>query len=218
MANIFPKQINWLLVKVALCAGVAGVLVVAAITYYITPKYWRVGYQPTQPVPFSHEIHVTQVGMDCRYCHSHVEVSGHSNLPSTQTCMNCHQQIKAASPLIAPIKESWETGKPIQWVKIHASPDYAYFNHASHVNRGVSCASCHGDVSEMEVVWHHEPQSMAWCLECHTAPEHHLRPNSEVYNMKYTAEKQGQKQTDVGMQLAKEWNVHPPINCAGCHR
>ncbi len=229
MANIFPRGMNWLLLQVMICGGAVGTLVVAGVWYYFSPEYTRVGYMPTQPVPFSHEIHVNQLGMDCRYCHSHVEVAGHSNVPTTQTCMNCHLHLsvaKAASPTdpagpghpkLEAVWKSWETGEPIEWVRIHQSPDYVYFNHAVHVNRGVSCKSCHGYVNRMEVVWHDEPHSMGWCLDCHRAPEQHLRPVAEVYNLDWEPAV-GTSQTEIGMRLKEEWNVNPPVNCQGCHR
>ena len=113
-----------------------------------------------QPVAFQHDIHVGQLGLDCRFCHSYVEVSGHSNVPNTQTCMNCHTQVAKDNPKLKPVRDSWATGVPIQWVKVHNVPDYAYFNHSAHVNRGVSCVRCHGKVNEMTVVWQHESQSM----------------------------------------------------------
>ena len=215
MANIFHKDVNWLPIKIVVGAGVVALLVVAAVAYYVTPKYWRVGYQPTQPVPFSHSIHVSQLGMDCRYCHSQVDVSSHSNIPTTQTCMNCHSKVGLTSAKLQPVRDSWETGKPIPWIRIHAVPDYAYFNHAVHVNRGVSCVTCHGPVNQMDVVYHHESLSMGWCLECHTSPEKALRPVGQVYNMNYKPEA---NQDEVGNHLVKAWNVHPPTNCAGCHR
>lgn len=217
MANFFPRWTNWLPLKLAICAGMVLTFLVAGIWYYFTPKYTRVGYQPTQPVPFSHTIHVEQLGMDCRFCHSFVEVAAHSNLPNTQTCMGCHQQIRADSPMLTAVRNSWESGEPVNWVQIHKTPDYVYFNHAVHVNRGVSCKSCHGDISAMPVVYQHEPLSMSWCLECHQAPENHLRPPSEVFNMKW---KPGADQTqkEIGLQFKKEWDVNPPVTCGGCHR
>ncbi len=217
MANFFPKWTLWLPLQFLVAAGVVGAGIAYGVTYYFTPKYTRVGYMPTQPVAFSHAIHVNQLGMDCRYCHTGVELSSHSNVPSTQTCMNCHTYVQAQSPKIAPIKASWTTGQPIPWIRIHKAPDYVYFNHAVHVNRGVSCYSCHGNVNQMEVVWHHEPQSMGWCLDCHRAPENHLRPLNEVYNLDWSAETPA-AQREMGMQFVKEWNVNPPVNCAGCHR
>jgi len=217
MANFFPKWTNWIPLKVVICVGVVGTVVVGGVWYYFTPKYTRVGYMPTQPVPFSHAVHVEQLGMDCRYCHSFVEVAAHSNVPSTQTCMACHTQIRATSPKLEAVRESWKTGKPVSWVQIHKLPDFAYFNHAVHVNRGVSCFSCHGPVNEMQTVWQDQPQSMSWCLDCHLAPENFLRPPGEVYNMKWKPAA-GESQREIGMKLKDAWEVKPPVTCGGCHR
>ena len=217
MANFFPRWANRVPLKILVILLVLATLVTAGLWYYFTPKYTRVGYEPDQPVPFSHAVHVEQLGMDCRYCHSYVEVAGHSNVPSTQTCMACHSQIKATSPKIAVVKASWEAGTPVPWVRIHKAPDYAYFNHAVHVNRGVSCYSCHGQVNNMAVVRQAEPQSMSWCLDCHRAPENFLRPPSEVFNLNWRPAS-NTEQLAMGAQFKKEWNVNPPVTCGGCHR
>jgi len=206
------------------CAGVTVGALTAGIWYYFTPKYTRVGYQPSQPVPFSHALHVGQLGMDCRYCHSNVEVSSHSNVPSTQTCMNCHAHVKAESPKLQVVRDSYEKGTPIPWVKIHQVPDYAYFNHAVHVARGVSCKSCHGEINQMEVVWHDQPQSMGWCLDCHRAPEQHLRPRDQVTNLDWKPIESddpaelAKAQLELGKQLKALHQIAPPENCAACHR
>jgi hypothetical protein len=192
MGNFFPRWTNWLPLKLAVCLGFVAVGAVVGATYYLTPKYSRVGYEPTQPVPFSHKKHVGQIGLDCRYCHSFVEVSSHSNVPTNQTCYNCHGpdkgQVKKESPKLALVREADKTGVPIQWTRIHKSPDFAYFNHSVHVNRGVSCQNCHGQVNEMEVVKQAEPHSMGWCLECHRNPENNLRPLDQITNLDYKPE------------------------------
>ncbi len=217
MANIFPRWSNYMPLKVLVCLLVTAPVAVAGVWYYFTPKYTRVGYMPTQPVPYSHELHVNQLGLDCRYCHSHVEVAGHSNVPTTQTCMTCHSQVQAQNPVLQPVRDSWESGEPIPWIKIHKAPDYVYFNHAVHVNRGVSCASCHGPVNRMEVVWHDQPHSMGWCLDCHRAPENHLREPEHVFNLDWEPG-EGESQKEIGLRLKEQWQVDPPTNCAGCHR
>lgn len=217
MANFFPKWTNWIPLKLVICLAVIGAFVVGGIWYYFTPKYTRVGFMPTQPVPFSHALHVEQLGMDCRYCHSFVEVASHSNVPSTQTCMACHTQIRATSPKLEAVRESWKTGRPVNWVRIHKLPDYSYFNHAVHVNRGVSCFSCHGSVNAMQTVWQDKPQSMSWCLDCHRAPENFLRPPGEVFNMNWKPAA-GENQREMGMKFKEEWEVNPPVTCGGCHR
>jgi hypothetical protein len=128
MANFFPRWTNMLPLWAVVGVITLGGLTTVAAAYYFTPKYTRVGYQPSQPVPFSHKIHAGQLGMDCRYCHSNVETSSHANVPATQTCWNCHQHVKKDSPALARVKESIETGKSIDWVKVHKVPDYVYFN------------------------------------------------------------------------------------------
>jgi formate-dependent nitrite reductase cytochrome c552 subunit len=126
--------------------------------------------------------------------------------------------VKTNSPQIAKIKESVETGKPLQWVKVHKVPDYAYFNHSVHVNSGVSCVSCHGKINEMPVVFQDQSQSMGWCLDCHRAPENHLRPLDKVTNLNWTAKDAGREQKEMGEKLKAAWKINPPENCAGCHR
>jgi len=212
-----------------LAAGVtlAGLLLASiAVAYYGTPKYWRVGYEPLQPIPFSHELHAGQIGLDCRYCHNHVGESPHSNVPSTQTCLNCHGQqwgnIRSQERVFAPLRAAEATGKPLSWVRVHRVPDYAYFNHAVHVQRGVSCVSCHGKVNEMEVVRHEEPLSMAWCLDCHRNPGPHLRPADAVTDLDWSAEDDPRfaerSREEFVAYLLEDVGVNPPENCSGCHR
>jgi len=217
MANIFPRWTNYLPLKVVFCFLVLGGAASAVYWYYLTPEYMRVGYQPVQPVPFSHDIHVTQLGMDCRYCHSYVQVSSHSNIPTTQTCMNCHAQVQANNPKLAAVKQSWESGKPVNWVKIHQVPDFTYFNHSVHMNRGISCVNCHGQVNRMAVVFQDQSQTMGWCLNCHRHPENNLRPVNQVFNLDWKPGA-GQSQQQVGLALKEQWNINPPQQCAGCHR
>lgn len=217
MANIFPEWSNWLPIKILVCVVVIAATVVGGFTYFATPKYTRVGYMPTQPVAFDHSLHVKQVGLDCRYCHTGVETSEHSNVPNTQTCMNCHTQIRKDSARLTEVQKSWQTGKPIPWVRIHKAPDYVYFNHSAHVNRGVSCVHCHGKINEMQTVWHDQPQSMSWCLECHRHPQDKIRPLEHVFNLDWQPGADFDQKKD-GARLVSEWNVKPPVTCAGCHR
>ncbi|MEI9896411.1 MAG: cytochrome c3 family protein [Chthoniobacter sp.] len=244
MANIFPRGSNILPIKIVVCALVLVNAVSMGMWYYFTPKYTRVGYQPAQPVPFPHDVHVGQLGMDCRYCHSFVEVAAHSNIPTTQVCMNCHSQVQRDNPKLAPIRDSWASGKPVEWVQIHKTSDFVYFNHSAHVNRGVSCVSCHGKVNEMPVVYHAKPHSMAWCLDCHRDPKSALRPLNQITNLNWEPKDEDvQKfvstfgrpegwegkditkstdkltQEDIGSVLLNKWHINPPDkNCAGCHR
>ncbi len=223
MPNLFPKAANLLPLQLIVGAMLMVGTVIAGVTYYWTPSWSRVGYQPVQPVAFDHSLHVTQLGMDCRYCHNHVDISGHSNVPATQTCMNCHSQVRSNDPALALVRESWETGEPIPWVRIHKTPDYVYFNHAIHVNRGISCVHCHGQVNEMEVVYHAKSHSMAFCLECHRNPEEFVRPAEHVYDLAWqpagaTEAERHATQIADGTQFVHDWKILPPQSCSGCHR
>ena len=217
MSNIFPKSANRLPLQIVIYLCVLGAIATAGATYYMTPKYTRVGYAPVQPVPYSHALHVGQLGLDCRYCHSNVDKSGYANLPTSQTCMNCHNQVKKDSPLLAVVRNSYETGDPVPWVKVHELPDFAYFNHSIHVNRGVSCVECHGKINEMEVVTHVQPLSMGFCLDCHRNPAVHVREPKNIYdlNSPTIAATSGQA---AGEKFVHDWNIKPPQSCTGCHR
>ena len=190
--------------------------VTAGVTYYFTPKYSRVGYKPVQPVAFSHAIHADQLGLDCRYCHNGVEKSWYSNVPSASTCMNCHNQVLKDDPKLALVRESAATGKPIAWVQLHKTPDFVYFNHSVHVNRGISCVHCHGPVNKMDEVRHSKSLGMAFCLECHRDPAAKIRPVDQVYNLDWQAPEGFAKKE--GAKLVKDWNVHPGESCSVCHR
>ncbi len=189
------------------------------VTYYFSPWNTQVGYAPIQPVPFSHRLHAGELGMDCRYCHANVERSYEAMIPSTQTCMGCHAVVRSDSAALAPVRESWESGDPVHWVRVHNVPDHVYFDHSAHLSAGVGCVSCHGRIDTMEVVRQDQPLSMAWCLDCHRAPEENLRPVSEITNMAWerpegvTAEAFAASLVEDGQRY-----VLPPENCGGCHR
>lgn len=206
--------------------GAVAVLLVATLSvsgfyYYALPSYTRVGYQPTQPVPFSHELHVGQLGLDCRYCHTQVFDSPHANIPTAQTCMNCHDptkaNVKGDSPALEPLRESWRSGRPVEWNRVHKLPEYAYFNHAIHVNRGVSCESCHGPINEMSVVYEAEPLSMGWCLKCHDHPVEHLRPLDQVTNLNWEPG-EGESDQQIGTEISEQLSIRAPQSCQACHR
>jgi hypothetical protein len=217
MSKIFPKSANALPLQIIIFLGILGGVAAAGITYYATPAYLRVGYQPVQPVPFEHSLHAGQLGIDCRYCHAGVEKSGTSSVPSAQTCMNCHSLIKTTSPLLEVVRQSYATGEPVPWVKIHAVPDYVYFNHSVHVARGVSCVECHGKVNEMPVVHQDQPHSMSWCLDCHRNPAGRIRDPKDVFNLdSQTLAAQGK--LEDAKKFIHDWKVMPPTSCSGCHR
>ena len=222
MSDIFPKWTNRLPLQLIVAGSLLGLAVVAGVTYYFTPKFTRVGYQPAQPVPFSHAVHAGQLGLDCRYCHHGVEKSWYSNVPSASVCMNCHNQVLREDPRLAPVRESFESGKPLAWIQVHKLPDYVYFNHAVHVNRGVSCVECHGPIHEMDEVYHAKPLSMAFCLSCHRNPAEKLRPLERVTDLDWTwsedkAESRRQQRLE-GAKLAHNWKVESLVNCSACHR
>jgi ferredoxin len=151
-----------------------------------SPWVTRQGQRAEQPVPFSHKHHVQGLGLQCQYCHVSVEKSGYAGIPPTKTCMNCHAQIWTNAALLEPVRHSWATGESIQWIKVHDLPDYVYFNHSIHVNKGIGCSTCHGRVDEMPLMYQQNTLQMEWCLNCHRNPGKNLRPTSEIYNMAWT--------------------------------
>jgi hypothetical protein len=148
-----------------------------------SPWVTRQGQRADQPVPFSHKHHVQGLGLQCQYCHTTVEKSSYAGIPPTRTCMNCHAQIWTNAQLLEPVRQSWYTGESIPWIKVHDLPDYVYFNHEIHVNKGIGCESCHGRVDEMPLMYEQNTLQMEWCLDCHRNPAKNLRPTSEIYNM-----------------------------------
>ncbi len=221
MANIFPKWTVTLPIKLAVMGLSLGAVVFTAAVYYLTPKYSRVGYNPVQPIAFEHSLHATQLGIDCRYCHQSVEISATSSVPSVQTCMTCHSQVKKGSLKLQALYDAWNNGKAdgpaVHWVRIHQEPDFAYFNHSIHVNSGISCVSCHGNVNHMQTVSQKEPQSMSWCLDCHRHPEAKIRPLNKVYDLDWKAH-HAWLEKEPGEDLVKQLNINPPQTCSGCHR
>lgn len=217
MANIFPKWVNYVPVKVIIALLIITSTIIIGITYYFSPQYHRVGYAPTQPVSFSHEFHSGTLAIDCRYCHTYVDRSSHSNVPGASVCMSCHSMVLKDDERLSLVRESYNDDKPIPWVRIHKLPDYVYFNHAVHVNRGVSCVECHGKVNEMEVVYHAKELSMGWCLECHRNPEEFIRPIDKVYDLDWERPDNIEGEKDL-IALVHDWGVNPPQSCSGCHR
>lgn len=204
------------------------ILGIGAVTYVpvllgmaFDPKTTTVGYQPVQPVPFSHALHAGDLGLDCRYCHNTVETSAFAAIPPTATCMNCHTGIHPESARLAPVRDSFTTGKPVDWKKIHDLPDFVTFNHSIHVNKGVGCATCHGRIDKMEVVAQAKTLSMSWCLECHREPEKFLRPRDQVTNMAFDPVRDtGKSQLELGRELKQLYEVKTiayMTSCSTCH-
>ncbi len=175
----------------------------------------QAGVAREQPVPFSHAHHVGDVGLDCRYCHTTVETSGFANIPPTKTCMNCHSQIWSTSPTLEPVRDSFRTDRSIAWTRVHDLPDFAYFNHSIHVNKGVGCETCHGRVDKMPLTWQNASLQMEWCLNCHRHPEQYVRPREEVFTMGYEP---SVDQEELGRRLVKEFKIQSLTSCSTCHR
>lgn len=219
MAQIFHPSMNTLSrLSIFGSAFFAFGLLVVAYLIQGSPYQTQVGVVREQPVAFSHEHHVNGLGIDCRYCHTSVETSSFAGLPPTHTCMSCHSQIWSTSPMLEPVRASLADDKPLRWNRVHDLPDYAYFDHSVHVQKGVGCVSCHGRVDLMPMMWKDQPMTMAWCLDCHRNPEKHLRPKEEVFNM--TWEPPGGDQLAIGRELLKQNHIPTDrlTNCSTCHR
>ena len=222
MAQLFPRGSNaFARVSIVVALVVVGtgltILLNTNRLHYTTD----VQVARKQPVPFSHKHHVTGVGLDCRYCHTSVEESSFANIPHVETCMTCHSQIWTESPLLEPIRESYRTGNPIEWVRIHDLPDFVYFNHSIHVHKGIGCQTCHGQVDQMPLMWKVNTLNMEWCLECHREPEKFVRPREEVFNMAWTPmDERGHavSQALLGAQLVQDYDINPSTDCSTCHR
>ena len=212
---VFPRWANKTRVLAGVILGGAPIYLTFLVWYGASPKTTDVGYQPKQPVPYSHALHAGQLGIDCRYCHNTVEQGAHAAIPATATCMNCHERIWTNSDKLTPVRQSLATGKPVEWLKVHDLPDYVYFNHSAHVTRGVGCVTCHGRVDEMDEVYQKEPLSMSWCLTCHRAPEANLRPPEEATNMTWMPP---DDPVAYGKALREKNHLNPPTDCSTCHR
>ena len=212
---IFPPWFDNAVKVIGAFMGVGLVFYVTLFVLAASPSNLDVGYQPDQPIPYSHQLHVGELGMDCRYCHTMVEETSAATVPPTATCMNCHATILTDSDELVPLMESWATGLPVRWKRVHDLPDYAYFDHSAHVNRGIGCISCHGRIDKMPVVRQVEPLSMGWCLECHREPEKHLRPQDQITSMTWTPEGD---QLELGRRIREERDINPSTSCSTCHR
>lgn len=197
-----------------------GLFVLAGLVFALaalnrSPWVTRQGIAREQPVQFSHMHHAGELGIDCRYCHTTVERLAYAGMPPTQTCMNCHAQIWRDSPTLEPVRASWKTGESLPWIEVYDLPGYVYFDHSIHVAKGVGCTTCHGDVTEMNVLWQAPTLHMEWCLDCHRHPERYVRPKEHVFDMDWVAPAD---QLDLGLKLLAEYDVRPRTDCSACHR
>lgn len=194
--------------------AVVGLLFAGAAIYrsaYVTGAY----VAREQPVPFSHKHHVNGLGIDCRHCHTTVEVSAFAGIPPTKTCMTCHVQVWSDSPMLEPVRASFRADRSLEWTRVHDLPDFAYFNHGIHVNKGVGCSTCHGQVDLMPLTWQVASLQMEWCLDCHRAPEKYLRPRDQIFNMAWQPPPD---QLEQGKRLMEEYQVRNATSCSNCHR
>ncbi|MEP6663869.1 MAG: cytochrome c3 family protein [Verrucomicrobiota bacterium] len=217
MAQLFHRKSNTIarasIVVVLILLGGAGWLLHAV---YWSPYTTQAKIPIKQTVPFSHEHHVRGLGLDCRFCHTTVEKSAFAGIPSTTTCMTCHSQVWKDAPMLAPIRESFARNERLQWNRVNDLPDFVFFNHSIHVNKGVGCATCHGPVNEMPLMWQEHTLFMKWCLECHRAPENFIRPREEVFNLNWKST----NQVALGVELVKKYHINTTqlTDCSMCHR
>ena len=220
MNQIFHPSMNTI-ARVSIIGGVLiAVAIGVALHFFVRSSYMtQVDVAREQPVPFSHLHHVTELGIDCRYCHTSVEDEAFAGIPPTQTCMTCHSQIHTDAEVLEPVRESYRTGQPLKWTRVYDLSDFVYFDHSIHVNKGIGCETCHGPVDQMPLTWKTETMLMEWCLECHRTPEEFIRPKEEVLTAGWELPP-GHDQLTVGTQLVKEYNVETGRldNCSICHR
>jgi hypothetical protein len=230
--QIFHRSTN----SIARATIYGAVFVVAALFWAAaeiqrSPYVTYAGVARPQPAPFSHQHHVAGLGIDCRYCHTSVENSSFAGIPPTKTCMNCHSQIWTNSPMLEPVRESFKSGKSLVWNRVNDLPDFVYFNHSIHINKGVGCNTCHGPVDRMPLMYNQESLQMEWCLDCHRNPEKNLRPREQVFNMRYEqpnsrvpVEFDGKKYIDqlsLGNTLKEKYKLRSTADitsCSTCHR
>ncbi|RAP26589.1 cytochrome C [Candidatus Marinamargulisbacteria bacterium SCGC AG-333-B06] len=212
---IFPKWSNKVPVFILVSITLLLMFVIHLFWYWLAPSHLEVGYEPEQPIPYSHRFHAGELGIDCRYCHYNVETQAHANIPSSELCLNCHSQIKQDSPYVKQIQDHYDNNTPVDWVNVHMLPEYVYFDHSRHVNSGVSCVQCHGRVDQMEVVQQVESLSMAWCLDCHRNPVSSIWPKEKVTNLSWEPD---EDQLEMGERLIEEYHLNPKIECSVCHR
>jgi hypothetical protein len=216
MAQLFHRSTNTV-ARVSIFAAViaVGLLLWTADAVYRSSYFTDVGVPLEQVVPFSHKHHVNGLGLDCRYCHTSVEQSAFAGIPPTETCMTCHSQIWLDSPMLEPVRESFRTNTPLRWNRVHDLPDFVYFDHSAHVQNGIGCTSCHGQVDQMPLMWRDASLYMEWCLECHRAPEQYTRPREDVFSVDWQPPSD---QLERGRKLVREYQIETFTNCSTCHR
>lgn len=214
MAALFTSRSNhrlWIALGLLFSAPV--VFVLGLWVWVRTPWITGQAWPEEQPIEFDHRHHVKDDAIDCLYCHSEAEKSQHAGIPSTSLCMGCHNQIWNASPELELLRRSYFTGESIGWVSVYDLPDFVYFNHAIHLDKGIGCSSCHGRVDQMARVYQATPMTMGWCLDCHNEPWPHVRPRDEITDMTWEPLPE-----EEALQLAEDYDVKSETHCTTCHR
>lgn len=216
MSQIFSKSANTLSRVSLLGAGLLAALLLGLVmelgnSSWVTQQ----NVAREQPIQFSHERHVGGNGIDCRYCHTSVEESRFAGIPPTKTCMNCHSQIFSQSPFLEPVRTSFNSNTPLRWTRVHDLPDFVFFDHSIHVNKGVGCTTCHGQVDRMPLMWQANSLQMQWCLDCHREPERYVRPREAVFRVDYQPPSD---QLELGRRLVAEYQIQKLTSCSTCHR
>jgi hypothetical protein len=216
MPQIFHRSANTIS-KLSLAGALlfVGGLIALAIVLGSSSYVTRAQEYVEQPVQFSHRHHVTDDGIDCRYCHTSVETSPFAGIPPTKTCMNCHSQIWAQAPILEPVRASFREDQPLRWIRVHDLPAFVYFNHSVHVKKGMGCETCHGRIDEMPLTLQQNTLQMQWCLACHRNPENFVRPRSEIFTMGY---RPPVPQSVIGPRLVEEYGIQASTSCSTCHR
>jgi hypothetical protein len=216
MAQIFHHSMNHI-ARLTLLALVllAGIIALVALTTQRSAYYTGITVPRNQPVQFSHQHHVQGLGFDCRYCHTSVEEVAFAGIPPTHTCMSCHSQIWNEAPILEPVRESYRSGRPLEWTRVHDLPDFVYFDHSIHINKGIGCVTCHGQVDTMPLMWQETTLYMEWCLECHREPERFVRPREYVFSMDWQPPA---NQLALGRELVERYDIKRMTDCSVCHR
>ncbi len=216
MPQIFHRSTNTI-ARFSIFGALFVVVGIIGLMGLLNESAWVTGVHVAreQPIQFSHERHVAGNGIDCRYCHTSVEVSPFAGIPPTATCMNCHSEIYASSPFLEVVRASYRTGESIRWTRVHDLPGFVYFDHSIHVHKGVGCTTCHGQVDRMPLIWQEATLQMQWCLDCHRHPERYVRPREAVFRVDY---KPPRDQLALGARLVKEYQIQRLTSCSTCHR
>jgi hypothetical protein len=216
---IFPEWTETLKKWINLLVVGGPIYLVALVAYGVTPEAIRIGYQPDQPVPYSHALHAGELGIDCRYCHTTVERAAKAAVPPAATCMNCHSTVKKDSDVLLPVRQAFAENEAIHWTRVHDLPDYVYFNHMAHVNAAIGCETCHGRIDQEVKVFQAKPLTMEWCVGCHRDPAPYLRDPENVTKMGYDDEGSvPHRKPGEGEAVMHTNDIHPPTNCSTCHR